>query len=391
MKLPAYFPAYRRLSVFGARLAAHARQDWASRVLLFALFWMAAAAGISGGLQKHGLPDGARGGGIEAMLDASAKKPYVYRQLAPLVANALDQLVPSSLKEAIGNAAAPDAIYVRVRSAAKPEFRFRYVCVYYLGFLTLLGSLFLLRRILLDYGVAELPALAAPAIFAFAFPYVQTVGGYYYDAIELFFTAAAFLAAMRSRVAVLLAVALFATLNKEAFFFFVPALYPLLRNRLGNRRALLACAAALLVAGLVNAAMKIAFFHAPGVAAEFKLFRNILEYLNPLTYLQLENTYGIVGPHGAFAGTLLVIALVVVRGWRDAAPEVRQHVLIGAGVNLPLFVLFCAPGELRNLSLMFVGFVVLSGHALQAWQGVTRRPTRAGAAHEQAAPVLDER
>jgi len=361
-----------RLALFGARLAARARQDWAAGVLVFALFWIAAAAGISGGIQKHGLPDGARGGGIEVMLTAEAKKPYVYRQLAPLIANALDRVVPQATQDAIGNAAAPESTYASVRSATNPQFRFRWVCVYYLCFLALLGSLFVLRRILLDYGTGALPALAAPAIFAVAFPYIQTVGGYYYDAIELFFTALAFRAAMTNRLWLLLAAAFLGTLNKESFFFFVPALYPLLHARLGRRRALWEAAGTLLVAGIVNVAMKAMFFHAPGVAAEFKLFRNILEYINPLTYLRLENTYGIAGPHGVFIGTLLVIALVVLRGWRDAAPEVRRHVLIGACVNLPLFVVFCAPGELRNLSLMFVGFVVLSGHALQGWDSAAR-------------------
>lgn len=370
-------PGHQRLALFGARLAARARQEWAARVLLFALFWMAAAAGFSGGVQKYGLPDGARGGGIEVMLDASAKKPYVYRQLAPFIANGLERVLPQAAKDALANAAAPEATYVRVRSAANPVFRFRYVCVYYVCFLALLGSLFVLRRILLDYGVAALPAMAAPAIFAIAFPYLQTVGGYYYDAIELFFTSLAFLAAMRRQVWLLLVAALLGTLNKEAFFFFVPALYPLLHARLGRTRALWTAGAALLVAGLVNAAMKLAFLHSPGVAAEFKLFRNILDYLNPLTYVQLENTYGIAGPHGVFLGTLLVMALIVLRGWRDVAPEVRQHVLIGACVNLPLFVLFCAPGELRNLSLMFVGFVVLSGHVLQGWHSAPQHPVQA--------------
>lgn len=335
--------------------------------MLFAFFWIVAAAGFSGGIQKHGMPDGARGGGIEVMLDASAKKPYVYRQLAPLVANALDNVVPDSLKEAIDTAVAPEKTYTRTHSVIKPEFRFRYICVYYLSFLSLFASLFVLRRILLDYGIERWIAVAAPAIFVLAFPYIQTGGGFYYDQIELCFVALAYLAALRGNLVLLGAISLAATLNKEAFFFFIPTLFPLLYERVGRKRALLACAAAILLSGLVNVALKLMFFSSAGVAAEFKLFRNILNYLNPLTYVQFENTYGIVGPAGLFAGTLAIIAIVILRGWPVTPPQVRQHVLIAAALNLPLFLAFCATGELRNLSLLFTGFAVLGAHALQTW------------------------
>lgn len=356
-----------------SRLFDQAQRPWASAVLLCVFFWIVAAAGYSGGIQKHGMPDGARGGGIEVMLDASAKKPYVYRQLAPLVANGAERLLPPSFKDAVAAAAAPEKTFVRVTSVLKPEFRFRYICVYYLSFLSLFGSLFVLRKILHGYGLSEWICTVAPAMFVVAFPYVQTGGGYYYDQIEFFFMASAFLAAMRGNIVLLLGISLLATLNKESFFFFVPALFPLLYHRMGRNRALAASLGALLMTGLVNVALKLYFFNSAGVAAEFKLFRNILNYLNPLTYLQFENTYGIAAPAGLSIITLLVIAIVVLRGWRACAAEVRQHLLIATCLNLPLFLAFCATGELRNLSLLFVGFVVLGGHALQQWFAAAHR------------------
>lgn len=374
------FPGSQRLASVQARLFEQAWRPWTSAVLLVALFWIAAAAGYSGSIQKHGMPDGARGGGIEVMLDATAKKPYVYRQLGPQVANLLGRVVPLPLQDAIGAAVAPEQTYTRTRSVTNPAFRFRYICLYYLSFLSLFASLFVLRRILLDQGLDERISTFAPAVFVIAFPYVQTGGGYYYDHIELCFVALAFLAAQRGKVAALLAISLVATLNKESFFFFLPTLLPLLDRHIGRKRALLACGGAILVSGAVNAALKILFFDSQGVAAEFKLFRNILNYLNPLTYLQFENTFGIVAPAGVFVGTLLVVAIVVLRGWQASPAAVRHHVLIAACLNLPLFLAFCATGELRNLSLLFVGFVVLSAHALQQHFGTShdsRRPAPA--------------
>ena len=334
-------------------------------VLLCALFWAVASAAMSGFISKHGMPDGARGGGVEVMLDASAKKPYVYRQLAPLVANAVGTYTPQPLQTFISEWVAPEKIYARAQSVVKPEFRFRYIVMYYLCFISLLGSLVLLRQILLFYGFHPVAAVFAPAILVLGFPYLQTGGGYYYDSIELFFCALVFLLVLRDKLVMALAATLLATLNKESFFFFIPTLYPLLRSRYPMKRAVAWAACGVGAAGMVNLYLKLAFFDAPGKAAEFKLFRNILTYLTPSTYLQFENTYGIVAPFGVFLGSLLIFAIVVAKAWKDCTPEIRQHLILGALINLPLFFLFCAPGELRNLSLLFVGLTILIGLLIQ--------------------------
>lgn len=334
-------------------------------VLLCALFWAVASAATSGFLSKHGMPDGARGGGVEVMLDASAKKPYVYRQLAPLVANAVGAITPQAAQAFISDWVAPERLYARAQSVVKPEFRFRYIVIYYLCFISLFGSLFLIRKILLHYGMNPVAAVFAPVTLVLGFPYLQTGGGYYYDSIELFFCALVFLLVLRDKMVMALAATLLATLNKESFFFFIPTLYPLLRSRYPIKRAIIWVVCGIVAAGLVNLYLKIVFFDAPGKAAEFKLFRNILTYLTPSTYFQFENTYGIVAPFGVFLGSLLIFVIVVAKAWKDCTPEIRQHLMLGTLINLPLFFLFCAPGELRNLSLLFVGLAILIGLLIQ--------------------------
>lgn len=338
-----------------------AQSPWTTIVLLCALFWAVAAAATSGFIAKHSMPDGARGGGVEVMLDASAKKPYVYRQLAPLIANGANAIVPQSAQAFISEWVAPEKIYARAQSVTKPEFRFRYIVIYYLCFFSLLASLFLLRKILLAYGMHPVAAVFGPATLVLGFPYLQTGGGYYYDGIELFFCSLVFLLVLKDRLVMAVAATLLATLNKESFFFFIPTLYPLLRVRYPLKRSLVWVACGVGAAGLVNLYLKIVFFDAPGKAAEFKLFRNILTYLTPSTYFQFENTYGIIAPFGVFFGSLLIFAIVVAKTWKDCTVEIRQHLILGAVINLPLFFLFCAPGELRNLSLLFVGLAILIG------------------------------
>ena len=51
----------------------------------------------------------------------------------------------------------------------------------------------------------------------------------------------------------------------------------------------------------------------------------------------------------------------------------QRHAQIAAAINLPLYVLFCAPGELRNLSMLYVVLLVVLATNLEEWRGVVAR------------------
>ena len=76
-------------------------------------------------------------------------------------------------------------------------------------------------------------------------------------------------------------------------------------------------------------------------------------------------TYGIPGPKGFFLATLALIFIIVVRGVSQVSPVMKSHLFIVMSINVPLFLAFCATGELRNLSMTFVGFVVLMAGAMK--------------------------
>lgn len=335
----------------------------ASGFLLFAFFWIVAAAAFSGFAGKWGLRDGDPRFGVSAMLQHEAHKPFVYRQLVPDLARRLDAVASDKVKEKVAKRFRPDEVFAKSQPGSTPGERFRYAIVYYTSFLSLLGSLFVLRRILLHFNVSPLGAVLAPTAFALAFPYLQTVGGYFYDTVELLFASLAFLLALRGRpqlaMPALAALVLVATLNKETFFFVLPALYPLLRQRFTRRTAWCAVGLLVLLAGLMNVALKVAYLEAVGGAAEFHLFDNLRAYVFGTAYFRLETTYGLVGPSRAFVGTLAVLGIVLWRAWPLAPRVVRRHLAICAIVNLPLFLAFCATGELRNLSTTFTGLVLL--------------------------------
>lgn len=337
--------------------AFHSR--FASLLLLFLLYWIVAAASMSGSMGKWALRDGNADFGIEQVLEDQASRPFAYRRLLPEAADIAERITPHSVKNYVAVKLSPHRTYTRATAASNPKYAFRYVVIAYLCFGASLLSLVVLSALLRDLGFARLTATLAPMAFILAFPFVQTLGGYYYDSVELLFLSSAALFAMRGHWIVLLALAVPATLNKEAFFFFVPSLYPMLRIRHSRKLALMTIAATMGISGVVNAWIKWLYAGTGGDIAQLHFLNNIEQYLSLSTYVQLELTYGMVGPGSAFLGTLLILAIIVVRGWSYCPQVARQHLIIAAALNLPLFLIFCAPGELRNLSMLFVGFVIL--------------------------------
>lgn len=73
------------------------------------------------------------------------------------------------------------------------------------------------------------------------------------------------------------------------------------------------------------------------------------------------------GPHGTFFITLIVVLLIVLRAWPSVPKEFRLHTVLCFLINFPLFLLFCATGELRNLSFLYVDFVVFLSFAIKLY------------------------
>jgi hypothetical protein len=331
---------------------------WASLLLLVSLYWIVATASMSGSIAKWGLRDDVPSYGIEQVLDDTAIKPFAYRRLLPEMADFVERMTPRSVQAYAVDKLGPYRSYVRTSSSAKERYAFRYIVIMYACLGCCIGSLLVLRRILKDLDFSSLTALFVPAVFILAFPFVQTVGGYPYDYPELFFMSAALLLALRRHWVWLCLLAIPATLNKESFFFFLIALYPILRATASNKITLQVLGAAILLSGFVNIVLKWVYLDAGGGTASFQLFNNI-KYFYLSSYGQLEVTYGFVGPSGAFLGTLAVIAVILLRSWPLCSPMMCSHIKFAAVLNLPLFILFCATGEMRNLSILFVGFIIL--------------------------------
>jgi hypothetical protein len=236
---------------------------------------------------------------------------------------------------------------------------FKYRAVYVLSFLGSFLSLFILRAILQKENCSSAASILAPIIFILCLPYLQTFGGYYYDSWELMFLGSSVLLAMNGRWLILLMLAALATYNKESYVFFAPCLWPFLKEHLSLKKSVVIIAAMTFIAATINIYIKYIYGNNPGGIYEFHLFTNFEFYRKLETYFKPEFTYGLMGPSGANFLTIIFIAALFFKSWKYLSIRMREHALICACINLPLYFILGMAGEWRGLGFMYVTLIVL--------------------------------
>ena len=357
---------------------------WYRGFLLCCAYVVVAAAVMNGFYTKWRLNDGHAALGLTQMVEGTAYRPYVYRQFVPALANGIQSLLPPStvarLSERLAEPRRVDsrsglAMRYPGSEALMPAVTLRYHLVYYLTFAALLTSLFVMRRVALQAGAGAAAATIAPALLAMVVPFFLTEGGFFYDFVELMFIMSAVLLALGAsrqtpvRLCALVALAGLATWNKEAFFFFTPALYPLLRRNLPRLHAAGVVGVLLLVSGCVYLALRLRYAGNPGSTVDYQLWDNLRFYVDPGNWLRTENTYGVLLPRGFSIVSMLAFAGIAIHGWTRLPQPLRWHARLALAINLPLFLLFCSPGEMRNLSMLYPSLLCLLALSLAKWLG----------------------
>jgi hypothetical protein len=340
------------------------------RVCCFILFFVAASASFSGYYQKWhfaeaDVPGDDSWASIDQMLDGTAHRPSVYRQLLPASANFLNRIVPQYAKTSLDNWQASDdnkLLYAISQSplADDPQYSFRYLVIYAETFLSALLAVYAMYLVCLALDFPAPAALFAPVILILLLPYIMTQGGFFYDYPELAFFALAVWAALRRRWGWLIPIAALGTWNKETFLLFIPTLYPLLRRNTSQLAAALRTAALAAVSLAILIPIRVRFAHNPGGGSGSWWQAQSHFYLNAHNMLfATEETYG---TRILSACTLLPIALLIwtaIRGWKHLPSAIQQHGRIAAAINIPLYFFFCNPGELRNLSMLYITLLLL--------------------------------
>ena len=68
--------------------------------------------------------------------------------------------------------------------------------------------------------------------------------------------------------------------------------------------------------------------------------------------------YGVFFGWGTFFLYVILVAWLMKSAWSKLSLTWKYHLGLAALINIPLYLLFCAPGELRNLSMLFISFMV---------------------------------
>ncbi|WP_321961102.1 hypothetical protein [Paraburkholderia sp. J7] len=369
----------------------------ARRALIFALYVLVAAASYCGFFSKYALRDDSTHDSIVRMLDGTADRPYVYRQLVPYAANLVDKALPASLKSSLVahlHIEYPKHDWIvntfeRATEARNPAYVLRYYMVYGALFVALLAGMLVLRAVCADLTGHAAAATLAPLAFALAMP-----AGNFWDFPEFFFMALSVWLAARGKWLWLLLLTPVATLNKESFMFFVVCLYPFLRERMSAREALTVTGLCVLAGGAVNGVMKLHYAANPGDIAQFNLMVNLRFLADPRNYLLSDWTYGILLPKGFNVIILFALLTIARAGWKRLPRAARLHALIALAINAPLYLLFGWGDEVRALSMLYVPAALLLCEGIAAYMENASRgaPALAGVAdvrHDpQAAPAI---
>ncbi|GBG14006.1 TonB-dependent receptor [Novimethylophilus kurashikiensis] len=376
-------------------------QHWPSKLLLVFLCFFVAAVSFGGFFEKWNFRDGTKFSGM-AIAEGKAARPFVYRQLLPTLSNIAERAVPNRINHGFQSWLARDpkhhnmiySYFPNAVDSANVAYAVRYYTLYFLAFLSLVAAVFALRKLCLDlYGDQPAATLAAMGM-ALLLPVFLTEGGYYYDLAELLFMPLAVILAMRGNLWLLALLVGVATFNKESFLLFVITLYPFLRARLNVKRAIALEAGLLAIAVVVNVLVKYQFSSNPGEFAQFQLLDHLRWLMRPTSYFLFEVNYGVPTPKGLNIINLLLLATLVRNSWKYLSPAMRQHIWLAFGISFPLFLAFCYEGELRNFSLLYVGFTVMLcvnvAMVLQRWYrgAVTLRSAGIAVPEPEARPVL---
>lgn len=339
--------------------------------LLF-VFFVAAAASVNGFYQRWHLGEAypetnvaASAASLDGLLTGTGPRPFVYRQLLPTVANFIDSETPERVKEKLYSLSTPGGHPFRERWFATPlartrAFFLRYWIVYLLTYFCAFAATCAMYLLVTHLAFEPLYAAISAVILILLIPLFMSMGGFFYDYAELLFFTLAADFALRGKWGWLILIAVLATFNKESFLLFVPCLYPLLREGRSRSVAIWTTAGIGLASCAVVLMLRWRYAQNPGVTTEFHLMDQLSYLVHPWNTLRPQDiTYGLVCLPALNPITLLLIAYTAWRGWSLLPAVIRHYSIWAISINLPLYFLFCHPGEVRNLSFLYISLLFL--------------------------------
>jgi hypothetical protein len=359
---------------------------WAKRLWLI-LFVVVVGGGVTqmtahSFLEKWAFRGDAERYGLLFLMDGTAHRPFVYRRLAPEAVNALtnvllkrlpddklDRFTSSSpLKRYRVDQTTPGLESWTPRKAV--AFHVAFALVWLSLFGTLIAAAFLLKPLCdCRWPVAFVISTLAMALI----PLMFVGGGYLYDATELLLWTTLLAVAIRGWFSLTLLLFILMLFNKESAVFTIPALCAIFVHRLGWWRALSWTVAAGALGGLWLIFSRAHFSANPGQQMEWHLAVNLAFWSNPTSYFKLGSFFAPALPSLRGANILLIglVFLPFRFGWARVRRDIRWAAVLTGLVLVPICLMGANRDEVRNFSLLFPLWFVVSANGIYAMYGQT--------------------
>jgi hypothetical protein len=246
----------------------------------------------------------------------------------------------------------------------------RYRIIYIEIFLFIFSSVFLLYLLLISSDFPPLIAVLTSVVFILITPYFME---YYYDYPELTFMMLSVWVALKYDWWWIIPVGALAAWNKESFLLFIPTLYPFMRRQSDSALVYVRLFILGVTCILVHSLIWMHFRRNFGGTVEWHILDQINFFQHPINLIiSRDVTYGVTHPAPFTLIPLILIASIVLNGWARLPVTFQLHAKIATVINLPLYIIFCWPGELRNLSMLYVSFATLIATII--WQPSPEAP-----------------
>lgn len=357
-------------------------ERWARIAATFVFILLVSAAAHHGFFSKWSLRDneayyGPMPFSAAQMLDGTAQRPYVYRQLLPLMADGVYDVMPEGLQEAARQKLENrDGTPWRLNTpeSRDAEYAVRYYILYYLSFVFAFLATFATYRLAAHIFGDPKSALAGASILILMVPLLQSWGGFYYDFSEIFFMAGAALCAVKRWRFAFVVLALLGVVNKESFAIFTLCLAPFFIRASSWRSDAIFLAAIVALELVIHLFVRNAFADNASGGSFFWLWGQLAHLVDWRAYAAIEIAYGLFFPHPLGLIWLVFFALIGVASWPHFSREVRWFVILTFAVNIPLYLVFCHPGEARNLSMLYVPLALAVTAVLANQRGRDQAP-----------------
>jgi len=353
-----------------------------SKEAIILLLYMAMSAMVLNVfMQTRSLEEGSPSFGLTPMLDGTAKRPFVYRQLVPITVNFLVSLIPQEQHQAyvhyhldrfhLKQIYFERAKYPNTNKGKElwtPTYSLKFHLVYLIMFASLLACMYCMRWLLSEvFKETDSFYALAPLVFMALLPLSFVTGNFFYDFPELFFLTILLLTAMKGWYSTWILLLPLAVLNKESNLL-VPLLYfSVIIGSLGVWRNRIFLGLSIVISSIVYFYIKMLYQDNPGSTVVFRLSKNIDFWLNPKNYLLWSDFYAplIPFPRGLNVAWIALIISTMFLAWKSKPTVIKWLFGTALLINVPLLVLFCHADEMRNLSFLFIPTFLLMSHSLR--------------------------